>query len=94
MTPRYRIQDGTKDLRQASKAFADRIDAIAEEVTRARDRLGKGFRRVEAAMAEAEESAETPNARVTSALDALGAEARRSFERIVTRKKPRRFLFW
>jgi hypothetical protein len=46
---------------------------------------------VEEAIAEAREDAAEPNAKLTAALDEFAAEARRSFERIVTRKRPRRF---
>ena len=84
------IQDRTDDLRRASKTLADRIDAAAEEFTRARGRLGRRFRRVEEAIAEATEDAAEPNEGLTAALDEFAAEARRSFERIVTRKRPRR----
>ena len=92
------IQDRTDDLRRSSKTLADRIDAVAEEVSRARGRLGRQFRKVEEAvgeaMAEARKDDEGPNAKVNAALDAFAAEARRSFERIVTRKRPRRFFFF
>jgi predicted nucleic acid-binding Zn-ribbon protein len=88
------VQDRTDDLRRASKTLADRIDAVAEEVTRARGRLGRRLRRVEEAMSELKEDAEGPNAKVATAIDELAAEARRSFERIVTRKRPRRFFLF
>ena len=88
------IHDRTDDLRRAGDTLADRIDAVAEEVSRARGRLGRRFRRVEEAMAEAREDATEPSAKLTAALDAFAAEARRSFERIVTRKRPRRFFFF
>lgn len=88
------IQDKTKDFRRASKAFADRIDAIAQEVEVARGKLGKRFRKIEAAVAEAEASSEKPNERVASAIDDFATEARRSFERIVSRRRPRRFWLW
>jgi len=94
MTQRFNVTAHTSDLRRASKAVADRVDAIAEEVSRARGRLGKQLRRVDEALDDATEQSEGPSDRVASALDAFAAEARRSFERIVTRKKPRRFLFW
>jgi hypothetical protein len=85
------IHDRTDELRRASKTLADRIDAVAEEVIRARGRLERRFRRVEDAMTEARDDAAEPNAKLTAALDEFAAEARRSFERIVTRKRPRRF---
>lgn len=85
------VQDHTDDLRRASKTLADRIDAVAEEVTRAKSRLGRRFRRIEQAMAELDEHAEGPSAKVSAAIDEFAAEARRSFERVVTRKRPRRF---
>lgn len=88
------IQDRTDDLRRASKTLADRIDAVAEEFVRARGRLGKQLRRVEEAMTEAREEAAEPNARVTAALDEFAAEAERCFERIVSRKRPRRFFLF
>jgi len=88
------VNDRTDDLRRASKTLADRIDAVAEEITRARGRLGRRFRRVEEAIAEAREDAAEPNAKLTAALDEFAAEARRSFERVVTRKRPRRFWFF
>ena len=77
------INDRTDDLRRASKTLADRIDAIANEMSRARGRLGKRFRRVEAAVAELDESQDAPNAKVSAALEDFAAEAKRSFERIV-----------
>ena len=88
------IHDHTDDLRRASKTLADRIDVVAEEFTRARGRLGRRFRRVEEAIAEAREDAVEPNAKLTAALDEFAAEARRSFERIVSRKRPRRFFLF
>jgi predicted nucleic acid-binding Zn-ribbon protein len=87
-------QDRTDDIRRATKTVTDRIDAIAEEVTRARGRLGKRFQRVEKAVTELDEQAEGPSAKVASAIDEFAAEARRSFERILTRKRPRRFFFF
>lgn len=88
------IRDRTKEFRRASSAFADRIEAIAEEVNIAKGKLGKRFRKIEAAVAAAEASAEEPDRRVASAIDDFAAEARRSFERIVKRKRPRRFPFF
>jgi flagellar capping protein FliD len=88
------INDRTDEIRRASKTLADRIDAVAEEVKSARGRLGRRFRKVEQAIAEATEDAAEPNATLTAALDEFAAEARRSFERIVTRKRPRRFFFF
>jgi uncharacterized coiled-coil DUF342 family protein len=88
------LQDRTDDLRRASKTLADRIDAVAQEVTRAKSRLGRRFRRVDEAMTELEENAEGPSAKFSAAIDEFAAEARRSFERIVTRKRPRRFWFF
>lgn len=88
------IQDRTDELRRMSKTIADRVDAVAEEVTRAKGRLGRQLRRVEQAMAERDELAEGPDAKVGAALDGLAAEAKKSFERIVTRKRPRRFFFF
>jgi hypothetical protein len=88
------IHDRTKDLRRASNIIADRIDAIAEEVKIAKDKLGKRFRRIEEAVAAKEAIAEEPDRRVASAIDDFAAEARRSFERIVSRKRPRRFPFF
>ncbi len=93
MTPKE-VRERTNDFRQMSKAFADRVDAIAEEVTHARRRLGKKFRRVEEALDEADRNAAEPNERVAAAFDELAAEAKKSFERVVTRKRPRRFWFW
>lgn len=93
MTPKD-VQDRTNDFRRLSKAFADRVDAIADEVTRARGRLGRKLRRVEEALDEADRTAEAPNELVAAAFDDFTAEARKSLERIVTRKRPRRFLFW
>jgi hypothetical protein len=88
------IHDRTRDLRRASNTIADRIDAIAEEVKIAKDKLGKRFRRIEEAVAAKEAIAEEPDRRVASAIDDFAAEARRSFERIVSRKRPRRFPFF
>jgi hypothetical protein len=65
------VHDHTDDLRRASKTLADRIDAVAEEVTRARARLGRRFRRVEDAIAEAREDAAEPNTKLTAALPKL-----------------------
>lgn len=90
----HKFREHTDDFRRASRAFADRVDAVAEEVARARGRLGRRLRDVEAALAEADERTAEPNERVASSIDDFIAEARRSFERVVTRKKPRRFLFW
>jgi len=93
VTPRN-VQERTNEFRRMSKVFADRVDAIAEEVTRARGRLGKKLRRVEEAVDDADPRAEEPNPRVGAALDDLALEAKKSLERIVTRKRPRRFWFW
>ena len=91
MTSSKNLNDFTNELRRASKTVLDRVDAVAQEMNKAGDRLGRRYRRVEKAMAEMDEKALEPNAKVDRAMDELAAEARKSFERIAQAKRPKRF---
>ncbi|HEX7669480.1 MAG TPA: hypothetical protein VF395_07855 [Polyangiaceae bacterium] len=81
----------------ALRDLADRVDDVADEVLAASQRLGKHVRRVGDAVNEYSRDAERPAAAVASALDDLGYEAKKSFDRI-TGRAPRpwyeRFIFW
>jgi hypothetical protein len=91
------VHETTGALRDAAGEFADRVDTVADEMAAASQRLGKHVRRVGDAFAEYGRDAERPATGVAKALDDLGDEAKKSFDRIVGRA-PRpwyeRFLFW
>lgn len=91
------VHETTGALRDAADEFADRVDDVAGEVVAASQRLGKHVRRVGDAVADYTRDAERPATAVARALDDLGYEAKKSFDRI-TRRRPRpwyeRLMFW
>jgi hypothetical protein len=91
------VHETTGALRDAAGEFADRVDTATDEMAAASQRLAKHVRRVGDALAEYSKDAERPATAVAKALDDLGYEAKKSFDRI-TGRAPRpwyeRFLFW
>jgi hypothetical protein len=96
MTAR-KFHEHTDVMRDAASELADRVDVVADEVAAASERLGKHVRRVGDAFAEYTRDAERPATEVARALDDLGYEAKKSFDRI-TGRRPRpwysRLMFW
>src|SRR5882724_5394202 len=91
------VHESTSALRDAARDLADRVDDVADEALAASQRLGKHVKRVGDAVQEYGRDAEGPATAVARALDDLGYEAKRSFDRI-TGRAPRpwyeRFMFW
>jgi hypothetical protein len=92
-----KIFEQTEAMRNAAFDLADKVDVVADEVTAASQRLGKRLRRVGDALLESSEDLERPATGIGRALDELGYEAKKSFDRITGRRPPpwySRFSFW
>jgi hypothetical protein len=97
MTDAKKFNDHTDALRDAADRLADRMDHVAAEMGDAKTRLTDKLGRALDAAAEFSVDAERPARNVARAIDDLGYEMRRSFDRITRPPQPRwyeRLMFW
>ena len=88
------VHDVANQIEDVAEDLSAHVDDIADELAVARVRLGRGFRKLEAALGDLGASTERPAARVARAAEELAREAVESYDRVVGKRRRPWYQFW